>query len=101
MTIVAVDPKDWAAANVVQVDSDAKDNPHAIDEIEEWAAKNGFARVNENWLRQILRNGHRVFRGVCYRLTEQEQQGSASIRQANAEALGKLPETPHLVDADR
>ena len=39
MAIVAVDPKDWAAANVVQVDSDVNDNHEAILEIEDWAAE--------------------------------------------------------------
>ncbi len=105
MAIVAVDPEGWAAANVVQnvvqVDSDAKDNHEAILEIEDWAAENGFARINENWLRQIHRGGQRVFRGVCYRLTEEEQQSSSSVCQTSTEALNELPATTPRSDLDR
>lgn len=100
MTIKAYDPKDWTASNIVQVDSDAKDNQAAIDDIESWAADNGFARVNENWLRQIFRDGQRYFRGVCYRLTPEEQESSSTVCEMSAEAMGELPATPHRPKTD-
>lgn len=97
---IVIDPPKWAelALNVVQIDSDASENREAILEIDGWAAENGFARVNENWLRQIFREGKRFFRGVCYRLTEEEQRSSSSVCQRHQELLDELPETPHQVD---
>ncbi|HUB25471.1 MAG TPA: hypothetical protein VL992_08565, partial [Tepidisphaeraceae bacterium] len=69
--IANIDPKDWSNANIVQLDVDTHDNRKAIDAIEAWAAKHGFARTRENFLRIIVRpDGSRVFRGACYRLTD-------------------------------
>ena len=101
MAIVKVDPEDWVTSNTVQLDSDAPSNREAILEIDEWAAEHGFARVNEHWLRRILRGGRQFFRGVCYRLTEEEQQSSSAACQMSAEALSQLPETTHQLDRDR
>ena len=72
--VTKVDPKDWKDVNVIQIDVDAKDNWDAIDKIEQWAARHGFARANENFLRIIMRpNGTRVYRGACYRITSEEK----------------------------
>jgi hypothetical protein len=72
--IAKIDPENWAKANVVQVDVDAANNSDAIETLERWAAKNGFARVREIFLRVIvLANGNRVFRGACYRITPEEK----------------------------
>lgn len=72
--ITKIDPKDWKRVNVVQIDVDARDNWEAIDKLEQWAFRNGFARANENFLRLIMRpDGSRVFRGVCYRITAEEK----------------------------
>lgn len=102
MAIVAIDPPDWEKANVVQVDSDARDNRDAVLEIEDWAAENGFARTTEYWLRQILKEGgRRVFRGICYRLTEEVMRSNEAACQSSAEVLNNMPVTPHQMDRDR
>jgi len=104
MAIVGIDPPNWKALdlNVVQLDSDAADNKKAAEEIEDWAAENDFARVNEYWLRQIIRNGgKRVFRGICYRLTKEEMQSNEAACQSSTEMLAKMPMTSHQVDKDR
>ncbi|MEE9293543.1 MAG: hypothetical protein V3W34_01060 [Phycisphaerae bacterium] len=73
MTIMDVDPQVTSDVNIVQVDSDAPDNRDAILEIEQWASEKGFVRTNEYWLRQIVKNGRRLFRGICYRISNEEQ----------------------------
>lgn len=95
MAIVAYDPAEWREANIVQLDSDAASNDVAIEEIEAWAAENGFARINETWLRQILRGGRRVFRGVCYRLTDEERQSRTALMERHDAARESLPRTLH------
>jgi len=71
--ITKIEPKEWKKAKIVQVDVDAKTNIDAIEALEDWAAKHGFARVRENFLRVIVRaDGNPVFRGACYRLTKEE-----------------------------
>ena len=72
--ITKIDPKDWKKANIVQIDVDAKDNREAIDALDNWAWKHGFARARENFLRIITRpDGTRIFRGGCYKLTDEEK----------------------------
>ncbi len=96
MAIVKIDPEHWQKANSVQVDSDAADNAKAILEIEDWAAENGFARIHEYWLRQIRpKDGRPVFRGICYRLTEEETASSDVWCHSSAQVVGELPLTPH------
>ena len=102
MAIVKTDPEDWQKANSVQVDSDALDNAAAILEIEDWAAENGFARVHEYWLRQIHgKDSTRAFRGICYRLTEEEVTSSDLTCQSITEVVSELPLTPHQTDETR
>jgi hypothetical protein len=94
MAIVKHDPDNWHDANVVLVDSDAKDNKEALHEIEDWAADNGFARTREYWLQQIRRDdGERVFRGICYRLTEEVRRSHAEKAQELAESVQQMPLT--------
>lgn len=73
MAIRKTDPEPIGAANAVQVDSDATTNELAIRDIDAWAAENGFLRTNEYWLRVVIRDGRRHFRGVCYRMTDDER----------------------------
>lgn len=102
MAIAGIDPSNWENANVVQIDSDAADNQQAVDEIEDWAADHRFARVNEYWLRPIVRqDGRRVFRGVCYRLTQEEVHSSEISCEENAAALHRMPATSHQIDSTR
>lgn len=70
--VVSWDPKTLEGANVVQVDSDASDNTQAIREIDDWAEQQGFVRSSEYWLRPLLREGKKLFRGVCYRISNEE-----------------------------
>ena len=72
--ITRVTPTDFASAATVEVESDARDNISAIHEIEEWAAGTGFQRTSEYALRQALVDGARRFRGVCFRMQEDERQ---------------------------
>ncbi len=96
MAIVKIDPEKWQEVNAVQVDSDAVDNAKAVREIEDWAAQHGFARTTEYWLRRIHRQGGApVFRGMCYRLT-QEEHSSANVEiHAIDRMVSELPVTPH------
>jgi hypothetical protein len=88
--IVRINPPDWEKHDVVQIDVEAADNREAVFKIEEWAAQNGFARVNEYWLRPILSNGKRVFRGICYRLTPEEIQSAQAISDEVDRRLSEL-----------
>ena len=98
MSIKHIDPSDWTSVNSVQVDSDASSNMAAIHEINDWAARNGFERVNEYWLRQRqLPGGLRVFRGVCIRLTEDEFAARAEENRAAADTAARMAATPHVV----
>ena len=99
---VVVNPADWKHLNVVQVDSDAARNIDAIREIDDWAAENGFARVNVYHLRPVRRpDGRRVLRGECYRLTAEEQFSAETACQSSAEILANMPVTPHCAGSDR
>lgn len=100
MAIVKTDPSETGSTNVVQLDSDAESNREAIHEIEEWASQNGFARVNEAWLRQVRRNGKRYFRGICYRLTEEEVAGSVSAIRLSPELPDSFSEPRTGADSD-
>jgi len=93
--ITQIDPKDFSTASTVQVDSDAGNPWLALDEIETWAAQNGFVRTSEYHARQVLVSGRRLYRAVCYRISDEER---AALEQAQsqmskrAEALrGILP----------
>lgn len=97
MAIIYVDPEEWekANANTVQVDSDATDNKGAIDDIEQWAADNRFARTNEYWLRRVIRqDGKHVFRGICYRVTVEVQASNEAILQKISKLAEENPRPP-------
>lgn len=89
--IVQTDPLALDGVNTVQVDSDATDNATAIAEIDAWAAQNGFARTDEYWLKQVIRNGRRIFRGICYRITEEVRASAAATLQQIAETAARNP----------
>jgi len=74
MAVVLFDPKTSKGnlPNTIQVGSDAADNFAAIVEIEEWAARNGFRRSSESWLRRLSEGNKLYFVGVCYRPSEAE-----------------------------
>ncbi len=99
MGIVRVDPENWESANVVQVDSDARDNRQALLEVEAWAAEHGFVRTDEYWLRQIIRNDHWHFRGICYRLNEDERAAQKAHARRIDENLSRMPVTVSDPDA--
>ncbi len=101
MAIIRTDLDKLPDANAVEVDSDAPDNMQAIHEIDDWAAEHGFARVSEYWLRQRKVNGRRVFRGICYRLSEDEVKAIGEESAHAARVTDSLPTTIHQVDEDR
>lgn len=74
MAVVVFDPSSSKGSlpNTIQVGSDASDNFAAIVEIEEWAARNGFRRSSENWLRGLSRGDKVYFVAVCFRPSEAE-----------------------------
>jgi hypothetical protein len=89
--IVKVDPPDFDRANVVLIDSDAPENEQAVEEIEDWAADHGFARSKERWLRIIIREDRRqVYRGTCYRVTEEERASAERLVDRAAERGRRL-----------
>ena len=71
--ITRIDPPDHGNASTVQIDSDAGNPWLAIDEIETWAAENGFVRTSEYHPRPVLIDGHRRYRGICYRISDEER----------------------------
>jgi len=97
MAIVRVDPSDYQNANTVQVDSDAADNARAINEIGDWAAEHGFVRTNEYWLRQVPRDGKPIFRGICYRFSEEEREAAVKACQTNTEVITHMAVTEHKI----
>lgn len=74
--ITKIDPPDYGNASTVQIDSDSGNHWLATTEIEEWAAAHGFVRTSEYHLRQVLVDGRRRFRGVCYRITDEERRAA-------------------------
>jgi hypothetical protein len=95
--IVRVDPEDFEKSNVVQVDSNAGDNMAAIREIDDWAAEKGFSRTSEYSLRRIKsRDKGLVFRGICFRMTEDERKTLEDENVAVEERMGRLPRTQHV-----
>jgi hypothetical protein len=106
MAVIIVNPKNWdvpeAGVDVVQVDSDAAENIAAIGDIENWCEQHGFARVNQYWLRTIVRpDGKRVFRGVCYRLTDEERQSAEAANREHERQVMQMPVTPHRAGESR
>jgi hypothetical protein len=71
--ITRVDPPDFDNASTLQIDSDECDPWLAIDEIENWAAMKGFVRTSEYQPRQVLVEGRRRFRAICYRVSDEER----------------------------
>jgi hypothetical protein len=93
---VTIDPREWAQANVVQIESDAADNPSALRELEDWCAAHGFARTTEYWLRPaILKDGRRVFRGTAFRLSPEELAAADAQDRAVEERMRRMPVTNH------
>lgn len=82
--IKRIDPADFANVSTVQVDSDVGNPWLAIDEIENWAADHGFVRTSEYHPRQVLVEGRRRFRGICYRMTDEER---AAIEQSHRQMI--------------
>lgn len=73
MVITRIDPPDYDHASTVQVDSDVGNAWLALDEIEGWAAEKGFVRTSEYQPRQVLVDGQRRFRAICYRISDEER----------------------------
>src|SRR2546430_1622567 len=74
--ITKVDPEDFSSVNIVQLDIEAKNNIDALLALENWAADHGFARLHQDQLRIVVgADGKPVFRGACYRMTEEERNG--------------------------
>lgn len=91
MAIIAWDPVKLEGTNTVQVDSDAVDNRAALLEIEDWAAQHGFVRTNEYSLRQLLKDGKRMFRGTCYRVSPEELKAASTTNSTMEMNVLNLP----------
>ncbi len=70
--ITRIDPDNFVSVSTVQVESDAGNPWLALAEIEDWAAAHGFVRTSEYHPRPVLVEGRRRFRGICFRLTEED-----------------------------
>lgn len=94
--ITKIDPKEWKKANVVQVDVRAKSNIEAIEALDDWAARHGFARVHQSFLRVVVRaDGIPVFRGACYRVTDEESKSVQFSIDAIAKRAMKIRGVAH------
>ena len=92
MAIVRVDPPDPTGASLVQVDSSSGNLWLAIAEVDGWAVEHGFVRTNEFHLRQVLVEGHRRYRGICYRPTAEEAAAADQAQQEMISRADRLPE---------
>ena len=73
MAVNVVRPKEWQDAEMLEVESDARDNYAAIVEIEDWAQDHGMTRTNEHWLQTIQHEDGRVGRiSIVYRPSQKE-----------------------------
>ena len=93
MAIRKVEPEIGEGVNVVQVDSDAKSPQEAMREIESWAHAHGFVRTSEHTVRPLLSGETVLYRGICFRPTEEERlaaERAHAAALANAEKL-RLP----------
>ncbi len=89
-------PEELQGKNVISVDSTATNNVEAILEIDEWAAKNGFVRGGEYWLRQVVQtNGQHVFRAICYRLTDEDRREAEEASKRVKALMKQMPVTRH------
>ena len=95
MAIVKIDPAEWQNASVVQVESDAVNNIDALKEIENWAYQNGFARTTEYWLRHVRRDGQLIFRGICYRVDEEDRASQKEAHERVEANVNKMPVASH------
>ncbi len=95
MAIVNIDPAEWQNASVVQIESDAPNNIDALKEIENWAYQNGFARTTEYWLRHVRRNGKLIFRGICYRVDEEDRDSQREAQERIEANVKQMPVTAH------
>jgi hypothetical protein len=91
--ITRIDPDNFASASTVQIESNAGNPWLALEEIEEWAAAHGFVRTSEYHPRAVLVNGERRFRGICYRVTEEER---AAIEQAHQDMIVRGDALRHI-----
>jgi hypothetical protein len=63
-------------------------------EIEDWAAEHGFLRTSEYYLRRVRRrDGKRVFRGFCYRMTPEERENAEQDDRVLAQTVNRQPLT--------
>ncbi|OPZ08754.1 MAG: hypothetical protein BWZ08_00925 [candidate division BRC1 bacterium ADurb.BinA292] len=79
MSILITDPpQDALASTNSALDyCDAPTHDEAIRQIDEWARRHGFARVGERWLAVVSREDiGTCFKGVCYRLSEEDRAGA-------------------------
>src|SRR5688500_16219300 len=90
MAITLIDPPDFQNASTVQIDSDAEDAWLAVEAIENWAAQNEFVSIGEFHPRQVLVDGRRRFRGICYRISDEERAAMESAQRQMAERGDRL-----------
>ena len=93
-----IHPDPWTNAPSVVVESDAPTNAEAVDEIENWAAQNGFARTNEYWLRPIRRDGRTLLQAVCYRITEEHRAAAADRVERIKQRIASMPTQVRVED---
>ncbi len=71
--ITRIDPLDFENSSMVQIDSDAGNMWLAIEDVEDWASSHGFVRTNEQTLRPVLLDGKLRYRGICFRISDEER----------------------------
>jgi hypothetical protein len=92
--IIYTNPKEIATETAtVLVYSDAVSNIDAIKEIDAWARERGFVRTREGHLNVALRGGKQVYKGVCFRLEEEDVEAAKVSIERNKRRLEEMPMT--------
>ncbi len=93
--VVETEPREFQDATSVIAFSDATDNFSAIRDLDKWAREHGFVRGREYTLnvKQDV-GGHRVYYGVCYRLTAADRQAAEADMERMRQRRAGMALTP-------
>ena len=64
--------------------------PAAVEEVEDWAWEHGFVRTHEHNLRLVLVDGKLRYRGICYRISKEEEAATNLSQQEMIERAERL-----------
>ncbi len=94
-----VGPDEIPAGQMLLVDSDARDNAHAIVEVERRCSQHGLRRTKELHLAVVhSEDGVTLRRGRCYRPYPDEVQAESEAAEAHARRVRAEPMTASSVE---